>query len=58
MYEIGKAEKFGYENLRDWFTALYQILLGADQGPRMGSFIRLYGIENTRRLIGDALETE
>ncbi len=58
VYEIGKAEKFGYENLRDWFTALYQILLGADQGPRMGSFIRLYGIENTRRLIGDALETE
>ncbi len=58
VYEIGKREEFGFENLRDWFTALYQILLGADQGPRMGSFIRLYGIENSRRLIADALASK
>ncbi len=55
VYEIGKQEKFGFENLRDWFKALYQTLLGSDQGPRMGSFITLYGIANTRELIADAL---
>jgi lysyl-tRNA synthetase class 1 len=41
--------------LRDWFRALYETLLGSSQGPRMGSFIALYGIANTRRLIAEAL---
>ncbi|MFK4003774.1 lysine--tRNA ligase [Qipengyuania sp. NPDC077563] len=55
VYEIGKREEYGFENLRDWFKALYQTLLGSDQGPRMGSFIALYGIENSRKLIAEAL---
>ena len=55
VYEIGKREEFAFDNLRDWFRALYETLLGSSQGPRMGSFIALYGIENTRRLIADAL---
>ncbi|MDZ4306585.1 lysine--tRNA ligase [Allopontixanthobacter sp.] len=55
VYEIGKDEAYGFENLRDWFRALYETLLGSSQGPRMGSFIVLYGIENTRRLIAEAL---
>ena len=55
VYEIGKREEHGFENLRDWFKALYQTLLGSEQGPRMGSFIALYGIPETRRLIAQAL---
>ena len=55
VYAIGKDPHYGFEQLRDWFKALYQTLLGADQGPRMGSFIALYGIENSRRLIAEAL---
>ncbi|MDG6078614.1 lysine--tRNA ligase [Erythrobacter litoralis] len=55
VYEIGKREEFGFENLRNWFRALYQILLGSDQGPRMGSFISLYGVANTRNLIRESL---
>ncbi|GAA3799154.1 lysine--tRNA ligase [Qipengyuania pelagi] len=55
IYEIGKDEAYGFESLRDWFKALYQTLLGSDQGPRMGSFVALYGIDNTRALIKDAL---
>jgi lysyl-tRNA synthetase class 1 len=55
VYEIGKRDAFGFESLRDWFKALYETLLGSSQGPRMGSFIALYGIENTRRLIAEAL---
>ena len=54
VYEIGKA-RFGKEALRDWFRALYETLLGSSQGPRMGSFIALYGVENSRALIADAL---
>ena len=55
VYEIGKREEFGFESLRDWFKALYQTLLGSEQGPRMGSFIALYGVENSRKLIAEAL---
>ncbi|ATY33085.1 lysine--tRNA ligase [Sphingomonas psychrotolerans] len=53
VYEIGKTG--GFENLRDWFKALYETLLGSEQGPRMGSFIALYGIANSRKLISEAL---
>ena len=53
VYEVGKAHPF--ESLRDWFKALYETLLGTSQGPRMGSFIALYGIANSRRLIAEAL---
>ncbi len=53
VYEVGKTHQF--EPLRDWFGAIYQVLLGADQGPRFGSFIALYGVAETRRLIADAL---
>lgn len=55
VYAIGKDEAFGFGNLRDWFKALYETLLGSEQGPRMGSFIALYGIANTRSLIAQAL---
>ena len=54
IYQIGK--KYNYENLRDWFKALYEILLGQEQGPRLGSFIQLYGIEETIALIESALK--
>jgi len=53
VYAVGKEG--GFENLRDWFKALYETLLGAEQGPRMGSFIALYGMENSRKLIAEAL---
>jgi lysyl-tRNA synthetase class 1 len=55
VYEIGKQEAFGFDNLRDWFRALYETLLGSEQGPRMGSFIALYGIGPSRKLIAEAL---
>jgi lysyl-tRNA synthetase class 1 len=53
VYAIGNEG--GFDNLRDWFKALYETLLGSSQGPRMGSFIALYGIGNTRKLIAEAL---
>jgi lysyl-tRNA synthetase class 1 len=56
IYEIGKNPDYGFENLRDWFKALYETLLGSAQGPRMGSFIALYGVANTRALIAEALD--
>jgi len=54
IYEIGKA-RYGKERLRDWFKVLYETLLGSEQGPRMGSFIALYGVDNSRKLIAEAL---
>ena len=45
----------GFEPLRSWFSTLYEVLLGQSQGPRFGGFIALYGIDNSRRLIAEAL---
>ncbi len=53
VYRIGCDH--GFEPLRDWFSCLYQTLLGQAQGPRMGSFIALYGTRETVQLIDDAL---
>ncbi|MFL6721236.1 MAG: lysine--tRNA ligase [Sphingomonas sp.] len=55
VFEVGKRHPF--DSLRAWFQALYETLLGSSQGPRMGSFIALYGIDNSRRLIAEALES-
>ncbi|WP_346899382.1 lysine--tRNA ligase [uncultured Roseibium sp.] len=41
-----------------WFQALYQVLLGQERGPRFGSFVALYGINETRALIEKALKGE
>ena len=54
IYEVGKRHKF--ENLRDWFRALYEILLGQSQGPRMGSFVALYGLPAFISLLHKALD--
>lgn len=56
VFEIGKTH--GFDPLRDWFKALYETLLGTSHGPRMGSFAALYGIENVRKLIAEALSIE
>ncbi len=45
----------GFEPLRDWFTALYEVLLGASQGPRFGGFVALYGVAETIALIDRGL---
>jgi lysyl-tRNA synthetase class 1 len=55
-YEVGKAHPF--EALKDWFGALYAVLLGAEQGPRFGGFIALYGVGETVGLIEAALARE
>jgi lysyl-tRNA synthetase class 1 len=45
----------GFDPLRDWFTALYEVLLGASQGPRFGGFVALYGVDETVALIDRGL---
>ncbi len=56
VYEVGKRHDF--ENLRDWFKALYEVLLGQSQGPRFGSFAALYGKDETVALIERVLAGE
>ena len=46
-------ERPGVSN--DFFNMLYEVLLGEKRGPRFGSFIALYGVAETRKLIADAL---
>ncbi len=56
VYEVGKRHSFA--DLKSWFRALYEILLGQSQGPRMGTFIALYGINETIALIHRAVAGE
>ena len=53
VFEAGKAA--GFEPLRTWFTALYEVLLGQSQGPRFGSFAAIFGLDRTVALIEQAL---
>ncbi len=54
VFAVGKEHEF--DPLRDWFKALYEVLLGASQGPRFGGFIALYGVAETITLIESALK--
>ena len=56
VFEAGKAA--GFEPLRLWFTALYEVLLGQSQGPRFGSFAAIFGLERTIALIEAGLAGE
>src|SRR4051812_4567213 len=56
VYEVGKAH--GFEPLRAWFAALYEVLLGQTQGPRFGSFAALFGCAQTAAMIRSALNGE
>ncbi|MEO9824323.1 MAG: lysine--tRNA ligase [Paracoccaceae bacterium] len=56
VFAVGKDH--GFEPLRDWFKTLYEVLLGASQGPRFGGFIALYGVDETIALIDAALAGE
>ncbi|HKN27252.1 MAG TPA: lysine--tRNA ligase [Roseiarcus sp.] len=49
-------ERPGVSN--DFFNMVYAILLGEERGPRLGSFIALYGLDETRALIDKALAGE
>lgn len=57
IYAIGR-ELYGKEKMRDWFKAMYETLLGQEQGPRMGSFIALYGTKESSALIEAALQRQ
>ncbi|MGH1402777.1 MAG: lysine--tRNA ligase [Alphaproteobacteria bacterium] len=58
VFDAGKNNGYEKDELRNWFQALYQVLLGQDQGPRFGSFIALYGPKETVTLIHSALNNE
>src|SRR5581483_10407694 len=68
VYEVGRREPFldkaGKVKSKDgkpgvsleWFNMLYQVLLGQEKGPRFGSFVAVYGIDNTVAMIDGALQ--
>ena len=55
IYSVGKDN--GYEtNLREWFKAIYEIIFGDQDGPRMGFFISFFGIKETIDLINKCIK--
>ncbi|MGY3581982.1 lysyl-tRNA synthetase class 1 [Bradyrhizobium sp. USDA 4341] len=65
VYEVGRREPFldpvktgkdGRPGVTlDWFNMLYQVLLGQQKGPRFGTWISAYGVDNTVDIIDRAL---
>ena len=65
VYEVGRREPFLDQKKKakdgkpgvslDWFNMLYQVLLGQEKGPRFGSFVAAFGVENTVGMIDGAL---
>jgi lysyl-tRNA synthetase class 1 len=65
IYEVGRREPFLDRNKKakdgkpgvslEWFNTLYQVLLGQEKGPRFGSFVAVYGVDNTIAMIDGAL---
>ena len=67
IYEVGRREPFLDKSGKvktkdgkpgvslDWFNMLYQVLLGQEKGPRFGSYVAVYGLENTVAMIDGAL---
>ena len=67
VYEVGRREPFLDKSGKiktkdgkpgvalDWFNMLYQVLLGQEKGPRFGSFVGVYGVQNTIDMIDGAL---
>ncbi len=53
VFAVGKDH--GFDPLRDWFKALYEVLLGASDGPRFGGFVALYGVAESVTLIEKGL---
>lgn len=53
IFSVGKDHEF--ENLRNWFKAIYEVCLGQSQGPRFGSFVAIYGSMETADMIDAAL---
>lgn len=56
FYAIGTDA--GYENLREYFKEMYMLLLGQEEGPRLGSFVKLFGIENSIALVKSAIDRQ
>ena len=54
VFEVGKRHP--YPELRSWFGTLYEVLLGQHEGPRFGSFIAVYGMQETVKLIREKLQ--
>ncbi|MGV6801658.1 MAG: lysine--tRNA ligase [bacterium] len=53
VFDAGKAQN--YENIREWFTGLYETVFGQSEGPRMGAFTKVFGTKETAALIREAL---
>jgi lysyl-tRNA synthetase, class I len=56
MFGIGNRPDF--PDMKSWFRGCYEVLLGQEQGPRMGSFIKLYGVDETIALLKKAAKGE
>ena len=55
VYSVGKENGYS-ENLREWFKAIYEIIFGDQDGPRMGFFISFFGVKETTELLINKLK--
>jgi lysyl-tRNA synthetase class 1 len=56
IFSAGKENGYDKSELRQWFSAIYEVVMGQSEGPRFGSFVQLFGIDDTIAMVEDALD--
>lgn len=54
VYEIGKSAN--YEKLQEWFKAIYEIVFGSEQGPRVGTFAEMVGLDQFIQMVEERIQ--
>ncbi len=50
IFSVGKQSVYK-DNIKDFFKLIYEVVFGQDSGPRLGTFIKVFGKEKTVSLI-------
>ena len=54
IFSVGKNSTYK-DNIRDFFKLIYEVVFGQENGPRLGSFTKIYTKEKTIELINSKL---
>jgi lysyl-tRNA synthetase class 1 len=56
VFDTARENGYDKKTMKNWFNLLYKTLLGQNEGPRINSFIEIYGIDNFISLVQNKLK--
>ena len=55
FYEVARSIGYDKSNMKQWFMFLYEALFGQKNGPRFGSFVKIFGVSGFLNFINTAI---